>query len=414
MRAGLIYFTLFIFSLPASAQQAEKDVFYLVKDCGVAGYTKGVDCFEDIASLQLQLWGGSAPRATADSPKRVEIGAGDFAGPLVCNGAGFVSFRGAGRNRTRIVVSDPGPAFGFHAILVTDCDSLEFQDLSVVAEDAPLLNIGVQWKGGGSSTWTNVDMKGRYAGWYDNECSGDPAAPPEGEHRFFGVNIVSGWIGYYAECGATWMYGSEVRIDVGYADLANPSDSTHKAVAVAHRGDVRIYGSAIRVGGSAVHSASRAIGVMVGPSFNTGTPLGAGHGNGTFHMHGGVIVVDTSGAPGVDALGMLVDDNGGTGHAMGHTPDTAFMLKASPGATVTRLAGTGQAMSPFLWQSGSTEPVGGLASLTGQDLFVETDCDDTGDCSGSGTPPLQPHLMIYSASCASRWFDTVTRDCRPQ
>ena len=54
----------------------------------------------------------------------------------------------------------------------------------------------------------------------------------------------------------------------------------------------------------------------------------------------------------------------------------------------------------------------GLRSITGQDLFIETDCNSAGDCSGRGT---ETHLMIYNdANCSqgNPWFDTVTGACR--
>lgn len=416
MRAVLLLLpaALLALAMPASTQTLGTpgaEIVFLVTDCGAAGHTLGTDCFEDIASLRAFLWDPvTGLNPSAGSPALVDVGAGNFVGPLECpSGAGFVTFRGAGRDRSRIL--GPSTILGWPGLTwamdVTNCQALGFQDLSVIAEASPGANIAVRWSGAGSSTWTDVDIRGAYAGWYDFSCGGDADDPPAGEHRFYGATITAGGLAYYAECGATWLYGSEVRVQAN-ANSITPLFG-YTGIGVSHRGDVRVYGSAVRVGGSAFPWVSSAAGVRVGPSGNSGTPDGSG----TFHMHGGVIAVDTSAAAGIDVVGLLVNDAGGSGDAMGHTPDTGFMVKGGAGADVARVAGDGHVMSPFLWQSGSAEPVSGLQSLTGQDLYVETDCDASGDCSGSGTPPLQPHLMIYSANCTSRWLDSVTGSCRP-
>jgi hypothetical protein len=125
-------------------------------------------------------------------------------------------------------------------------------------------------------------------------------------------------------------------------------------------------------------------------------------------MHGGIIAVDASkGAVSRNAIG--IDVNKSTnGDGKAHTFETAWTVKAGTGGgTVTRLKGNGEHESPFLWQAGTDVPVPNLVSLTGADMFVETDCNSSG-CSGGS----EPHLMIYSSSCPSKWFDLVRQQCR--
>jgi hypothetical protein len=85
-------------------------------------------------------------------------------------------------------------------------------------------------------------------------------------------------------------------------------------------------------------------------------------------------------------------------------------------AVRTRERNGGRVDSPLLWAEGTAPPTGGsasdLQSETGSDLFVETDCASVG-CQAAGT---EPHLLVYSAACATAgpWFDTVTGRCRGQ
>jgi hypothetical protein len=387
------------------------EIVFLVTDCTAAGHTLGTDCFEDIASLTTFLWDpmvGVQP--TLSTPMLVDIGAGTFVGPLECpSGEGFVTFRGAGRDRTTIAGGSAYTSFfGTSTVIVDGCEKLGFQDLRILAEDGPAANYGVYWEGGGSSTWTDVDIDSKMAGWYDFNCGGDHEDPFSGLHYFWGSKIVAGEKGFYGECGQSWLYGSEVTIDVTLGE--GTIGSGPAGINVAHRGDVRLIGSAVRVIGSDFPSSPAIVGVEVGPSQNSGS---APDGSGTFHMHGGVISVDASADSGIDIIGLLVDDDGDAGDAMAHVIETAFALKTDGGGDVARLAGDGHIHAPYLWEAHATEPVAGLESLTGQDQWVETDCDATGDCTGGGTPPLQPHLMIYSTNCGSNWFDVVMAACRP-
>jgi hypothetical protein len=159
-----------------------------------------------------------------------------------------------------------------------------------------------------------------------------------------------------------------------------------------------MFGSTVIVSVGALTSATNTlVGVKAGPSY------------GEFHSHGGIVAVDASKGTGVvNAVG--IDVNKGTsGDAKAHAFETAWVVKAGTGGgTVTRVKGNGNHESPFLWQSGTDVPVPGLVSLTGADMFVETDCNSSG-CSGGS----DPHLMIYKSACTSSgWFDLVRQACR--
>ena len=54
--------------------------------------------------------------------------------------------------------------------------------------------------------------------------------------------------------------------------------------------------------------------------------------------------------------------------------------------------------APYLWEEHPTPP--NITSVTGADMAVVTD-------------GAQPHLLIYSSNCTSKWFDTSTNACRP-
>jgi len=371
--------------------EAGVDVLFLMKDCAAAGKTLFEDCAEDIDTLEFMLWNQRNP--TAEAPIIVDIGVGTFLGPLDCNNNGHVTFRGVGRDRTIIDDKDSGSGFRI-AININNCDKLEFQDLTVIADTPGAISIAVWWQGGGSSTWTDVDLRANYATWDESstvEC-GTPV------HYFFGSRLISsGSYGYRALCGEHWFYGSEVRMEAQNIGGINPP---RHGVEAGKEADIRLFGSTVRS--------------FPGPGFTKSTDyIGVGVGldpddGGEFHMHGGIISVSAVSsedeAVGIDAVGI---DAVGSGSVV-HTVDTAFALTKGTGKAI-RVRGPGDVRSPLLWESGPTPPAGGgLVSKTGKDLFVETDCQESG-CSGGD----QPHLMIYSDACSTDpWFDVVRGECR--
>lgn len=374
----------------------------LVQDCTDAGWAAGdvgTKCFESLSSLNDYIWGSGGIWPTSSSPLTVDIGPGEFPGQISCpDEGGYVTFRGAGRDRTTIKKSGTWLQIAIH---VVGCESLAFQDLGVVAESTDVhLGYAVYWTGGGSSSWTDVNLTGDSTGWYDVACGGDSTDAPEGRHNFWGSTVAGGKFGYYAECGETWFYGGEID---AFASLLGSFADKLTGVWVAHRGEVHLNGSAVRVHTSGVASGSgTAYGARVGPSGNTlSTPSGYGE----FHSHGGLVTVKTANLSGVAAVGVLANNAGGSGDARAHTHETAFVV--SGGSSSTRLTGSGTFESPFQWEARTTPPPAGGAK-DGQDSYVETDCDST-DCS-SGS---DPHLMIYKGSCSpTPWFDTARNECR--
>lgn len=380
---------------------------FLVKDCTAAGWSSsdiGVKCFESVGALTTKIWGSGGIHPTAANPLTVDIGPGEFDGTIGCPpGEGHTTFRGASRDRTTIdgglVEIIPGFVSVYAAVKGDDCTSLGFQDITLLGGSTTNAGYAVFWVGGGSSSWTDVNIVGSISGWYDAFCDGESTDLPSGVHYFWGSNTTAGQLGYFAECGETWYYGGEIRIDPA---LKGSFQGTSVGVKVVHRAEVHLFGAAIRASTATISSGSGSLrGVMVGTPGN-GT-LGQGHGE--FHMHGGVISVNSSNLSGVNAIGLHMTDSGGAGTAKSHTLDTAFAVKG--GSTSTRLSGTGSFESPQLWEARTTPPTAGGAK-DGQDMYVETDCNTSGCSAGS-----DPHLMIYSSTCSpTPWFDIVRNACR--
>lgn len=385
---------------------------YLVKDCEAAGWVladEGVKCFESVSTLNDKIWTGSLPiLPTASNPLTVDIGPGEFLGKINCpSGQGHVTYRGAGRDHTIIKHESPSSSSTASALRASSCNALSFQDLKLVAiNTSGTASRAVFWTGGGSSSWSDVDIEGENVGWWDSTCGGAGTDPPWGTHYFWGSTIRGGRIGYYAECSNSWFYGGEIAAKTS---LFGGTPTAIAGVWVAHRGEFHAFGSAIRALTAGLASGSgTAYGVRVGPK-STGS-IALPDGFGEFHSHGGVVSINTSETEGFAAIGLSLEDNGNTGiGAKAHTLETAFALEVydSPTATATRLSGTGSFESPHLWQALIDPPLAG-GEIDGQEVYVETTCD-ADDCTGGS----DPHVMIYSAACTpTPWFDLVRRACR--
>jgi hypothetical protein len=373
------------------------EIVWLVTDCDASGHDEGVDCFESVSALQAYVWGTGAPSTggidpDAGDPLIVEIGPGTFSGHLTCEDNGWVTFRGAGRDRSEI--SYNGFVGAFYA---TDCHEVAFQDLAI----RHTTNIGVTVIGASTTTWTDVDITGSFAGWYDQGCGGSATAAPAGEHFFWGVKFEGEVNAFFAECARSWIFGSDLVARP--VDAPTNNNAAIIAVRIAHRAEVNVFGSNVEATMASTSSnvITDAYGIWVGSNGNN-----VSTGYGAFEMHGGRIRVDASNLAGVDAVGMNVFDSG-TGDASARVLEDGFELKEGSGATATRLMGDGSIASPFLLPSGTAAPA--TVSLTGQDLFVDTDCATAG-CNSTGT---EPHLLIYSSTCTSKWFDVVTGACKP-
>jgi hypothetical protein len=363
------------------------------------------DCFETMSGLQSWMWGTRLPSAA--NPLLVDIGPGEFDRfecPAATPANGHVTFRGSGRDQTRI---KGGDSVNKGAITASGCENLSFQDLTLIGTA-----FGVVWAGGGSSQWSNVEVRAvtnfnffAY-GWYDiGGCD------PENEavHYWFGSKIHATGaflanLGYYAKCSENWFYGGEIEVDMSnYPGQTTASAAILSAVRLEANGDFRAFGSALRAHlGPFCGSVGSHVAVDVQDS-------------GAFHMHGGIINatavpegISCSSPVNLDSTAIAVQEDG-----FAHTPGTAFIVKAGGNGVATRTAAQGSGamvQSPFLWPSGVEPP--DIATITGFDLFVETDCDQNGDCDGAGN---ETHLMIYNETACpvSKWFDSTLGSCRP-
>lgn len=369
----------------AGMASAIDETAFVRKSCGAL-----TPCFTNLADLQT--WVTTVKIPAPGNRLVVDIGAGEWEGPYHCLNSGYTTLRGSGRDQTIIVENGTTPLPA--TLAAADCFEFGVQDLSVRNDGG---GHGVLWSAGGTSTFSNVDVFGSGSAWYDWACSGDPSVdPPLGEHYFFGTRLWGRVNGFFGECGESWFYGGDIA---AFFDAGSGF-----GVFVGHRADVRVFGSTVR--SIAEPGASLpAVGVAVGVPFSGAQPEGFGE----FHMHGGIISVNSM-ASGSDATGLLAD-RGEAGTALAHTNDTAFTLQVGPSATATRTSGPG-IRSPYLWEAGEEPPIPGLVSQSGYDMFVETDCHSSGVCDGTGS---DPHLMLYSESCppGNPWFDVVAGACRP-
>jgi hypothetical protein len=351
----------------------------------------------------------------ASNPLVVDIGPGNFpsSSPLgeTCSGGnGHISYRGAGRERTRIVVN-PGGLFEA-GVLVWGCVKLGFENLTIVGR-----RYGVIWSSNGSSTWTSVDVEtGKPAdnnvGWQEEFCvPGDG-----GEHYLFNTRFrvfaqgSQANVGYSAPCARNWLYGSEVDV-IGQPGLSGTP--AFAAAVVSGEGEIQAFGSLLRARsagatGADFNAATPGIGlagIRVGRDF-----FGGEVGGGVFHAHGSNLVANASTAPGRSATAL--DVASGAGHV--HTFETSFVASPGSGGVSRRVASSDglvpHLQAPFLWHAGTAPPV--QESVEGLDLYVETDCGADGDCDAGGT---QAHLMVYNpAHCggSNPWLDSVTGRCR--
>lgn len=391
---GFLFTAMMLAGPSAAAVDPDAEIVELRLDCGTRD-----DCFETTAALVS--WIGATRVPTAAAPLLVRAGPGEF-GAINCDATPFshVSFIGAGRETTRFV----GPFFG---VAGKNCSALEFIDLAVEG------NVySVVWTKGGSSQWTDVDMIGS---WYDFSCGNPGDTEPVGVHYFYGSRVTASSLqsAVFSQCGDNWFYGSEVLYRPTPSSVGSPV-----AITVGARGQVRMFGSAVRLstdlmpasdGDPTTINPYKA--VFVGSGANGRTP-----GHGIFHMHGGIININASNLDEGDLTGIEVFRPAG-GSAVGHTPDTAFSFLRPAAGSVTRVKGP--AASPFLWQAGpvpptSTGEVSELISEQGQDLYVETDCQSDGTCDDAASPGTEAHLMVYDSSClpGDTWRNVVTGRCR--
>ena len=396
------------------------DTIYWRTDCTGFDPTECVKSPEEITPFVL--WMLVVRQPSAANPLLVDVGPGRFIAVndgvpyyeifgCVNDGelsASHVTVRGAGPGVT--IIGDSSLAELKYAFVVKDCENLHVQDLTVESPEQ-----AVWWVGGGTSTWTNVELIGQGQAWFDAICElGNQAV-----HYFFssrirtngepgGPFVVNSPVAMDV-CSENWFYGSEISA----LGTANSSPTLTDLTAIRIRKDVNSDPGSVRVFGTAIRAGSG--GLDTGHAAFTGATAIDVSDGGVFHSHGGIINTTTSSITGADATGLSVSGAG----SFAHTPGTAFVVKPGTGGTGTRVAeiSGGTVQSPFLWQSGTTPPsstteANVIVSVDGQDIFVETDCSQSGDCNGGGN---ETHLMIYNnLMCGSTnpWFDVVTGACR--
>lgn len=341
------------------------------------------NCFGNPTAVNdLITWISTTRKPSAASPLLVDIGPGTYPG-FTCNNWGYTTFRGAGRGKTTFTGVKSSVAIANNALVTTQCTELEFQHMTLSATG--VISAAVRWTGSGNSRWVNVDLIGEGYGWYGTgatspECS-DTIKGNAGKHYWFDSRIMStgavttlAAIAYKDNCGSeNWFFASEL-----VAQASAPQDSV---IALEQLGlaDTHLYGSVIRVLPS-VPTTAKAI------SANAGE----------VHIHGtGIDVIST--APG-SSITALYAGNGAVIHATGG----GYNLKAGSDAeTIMRIVNNGgHVHAPYLWEHIPTSP---LESVTGADVTTVT----------TNTSDGHPHTVIYDNSCATKWYDTVDKACRP-
>jgi len=393
------------------------------------------ECFEDPGALQsFETWFVQIKsRPIAERPLLVRIGPGTFADSnswfLACGDNvesplehGFTTIRGAGRSAT-VLDLRPGMEFLWARIGLVSwlCHEMHFSDMTVESE-----KYGVSVAGGGDTTWSRMDVEvgspltgGSVLniGWQEESCGTRPDGSPF-EHYLFDVRFRvraknQTNVGYHAPCDHNWFFSGE--IDVTGDAIRN--GSTTDLIGVDVKGGGRFVGLDSRIRVETGDFTTGALGSAAGV---TGVHVSGDERE--FHMHGGLISVDASGHPGANATAIHAE---GDTHA--HAFGTESRVTAGPPATGVA-AGTprrlfeqgGMIHSTQFWGAAADPPRNAdhyLLSLPGADLFVETDCNASGNCNASGS---EAHLMIMNAercgdpadATKDPWFDNVTRACR--
>lgn len=366
---------------------AEADVVNLRSNC-TEGTVTVTNCFTTVTALEN--WINNT--RTSNNPLLINIGPGTFGG-ISCNFSD-VTYRGAGRDNTIIHGLNYGPGFLTNA----GCNNINVENLKIIGavwavkiENTEELN----------STWTNVEILGGDYAWIeiDAPCKGET----RGNHRIFSSRLTAGNSQnipslpasvfktanvYGASCGKTWIYNSELTA------ISAVSPSNAYVINAVHDSEVHVYGSNLR---------------LIYESFSNSEinfSLIFSKDGSEVHIHGtGIDVISEM----ENTINVLNAESGSSIHAN----ESAYAIK-NPGQT-TRISGNGIIMAPYQWHQ-STQPPS-IISVSGADMYIETDCPITGHCSVGG---IIPHTMIYLEACSGNgtgpnngpWFDTVTNECR--
>lgn len=348
-----------------AATDANAAVVQLRKSCLEAGKTL-TNCFTDLNTLNSWIWNTRNPKPSATSPLIVNIGPGTFTGLFSCTSYGYVTLRGSGMRQTALE-NGSGP------VSTANCVNMVFSDMTL----RNTLNLFGVRTVGGSTFWENVEIDGYGYAWFDSPTS----CPGTGTHYWFNSRIMARSAGtsttaYYNACDVSWFFGSEIT--------SNGSAGSQIFPITATGGEVHVYGGVIRA--------------IAGSGITANLVAAQADGAAKIHIHGTGIDVISSTANNITALSA---SNGGVIHAN----QAAYNLSTGTGGTITRIVkDTDPAThvhAPYLWEEHSNPP--NITSVNGADMAVVT----------SATSDGQPHLVIYSSTCASKWYDTVDRACRP-
>jgi hypothetical protein len=328
------------------------------------------NCFASMGAAVTWIMNTRKPTATA--PLIVEIGPGNYGQlNLECDATwgGHTTFRGAGMNQT---VFNP---MSFGTMTFDSCTKLHFSDLTV----KNTVYGGIKWNGGGESTWTNVQIQGAGQGWYSDYCG-----QVRGSHYWFSSRISSVALdfngranAYFERCDESWFFGSEITTTV----QAGAYPASGGVVNAAGQGIIHVYGSVLR---AFIDGPTAGLGVAAARSGELET-------GGEIHIHGtGIDVISNTGA---NIIALIASNNGEI-----HANQSSYNLKTT--GSKTRISNNGgHVHAPYLWEEHPTPP--NITSQDGADIAVVT------------TPGGTPSMVIYSAACASKWFDIGTNACRP-
>lgn len=380
---------------PDPSPDPTASVVYLRKSCDEQG-TPIQNCFEDEAELWNNTDGWIWTDRNQNSPLIVHIGPGTY-GKFTCNGTtrGNVAFRGSGRDLT--ILRDASAAG--EGATIQNCVNLSFSDMGFWGG-----KYGVNWIGTGDATWYNADFVtmglaslGNY-GWTET-C--DELVPGISTHRVYNSrtrNTGSAIYTYawHSGCAETYYFGGEIEATIH----VSPGPGSGAVVLDS--------GSRLETFGTPI-SAETVAGVT-GGTIEGVRLLGAA----TFVSHGGSIsaVVESS-ASSTSAVGLI---SGGVGGNIVRTEGTAFFVSGGSTGSTRRVSGASLG-DVYVWRSGPTPPQSSdetnrIRSLNGHDVWIETDCDNGGNCNGAGS---EAHMMIYNHSqCPAHnpWFNMQTEACR--
>lgn len=303
-----------------------------------------------------------------------------------------ITLKGAGTQHT-ILKADAANNLAITAGISIDsgCNNFSAQDLTASGwiQGAIVTNLSSH------TSWKNILMEGGTYGWLEPATTSCPSMI--GKHTWHSSRIVGlgtafgGSITYNAMCAESWFFATEITA----LNINNPPSSNNDSsfALEARNAEVHLYGSNARL---IVNSGVDVDGATLIRAVN----------NGNVHIHGSGldIIHDGSGA-----VSYLEADASSRIHASSN----GFSVHNAGTGQVARFAGTGTIEAPYQWGQNTVPPA--ITSRNGADTYVETDCQNFGDCSSGGN---FPHLMIYRTECSGNsinqgpWYDTVTNACR--